>query len=81
MSGIYKVVIKSEDYPNHRVRAVKLEKGDSFYLVGSYNVRVDDKYKNYPAIISRIDYEPKKWWQFWKKKKMIGCQILWIGDD
>lgn len=80
MNEIYKVVIKAEDYPRG-ARVVKLEKGDSFYLVGSRNVKVGDKYKDYPAIISRIDYEPKKWWQFWKKKKMIGCLILWIGDD
>jgi hypothetical protein len=80
MNEIYKVVIKAEDYPNC-ARAVKLEKGDSFILAGSRNVKVGDKYENYPAIISHIYYKPKKWWQFWKKKEMLGCQILWLGED
>lgn len=80
MNEIYKVVNKAEDYPNY-ARVVPLEKGDSFYLVGSRNVKAGDKYKDYPAIVSRIDYKPKKWWQFWKKKEMIGCLILWLGDE
>ena len=79
MKEIYKVVLKAEDYPNS-VRAVKLDRGDGFYLVGSRNVKVGDKYEDYPAIVSRIDYKPKKWWQFWKKKEMLGCQILWLGN-
>ena len=79
MNEIYKVVTKPEDYPNY-ARVVKLDKGDSFYLVGSRNVKTGDKYEDYPAIVSRIDYKPKKWWQLWKKKEMIGCQILWLGN-
>ena len=79
MKEIYKVVLKAEDYPNS-VRAVKLDRGDGFYLVGSRNVKVGDKYEDYPAIVSHIDYKPKKWWQFWKKKEMLGCQILWLGN-
>ena len=79
MGEIYKVVIKPEDYPNS-ARVVKLDKGDCFYLVGSHNVKVGDKYEDYPAMVSRIDYKPKKWWQFWKKKEMIGCQVLWLGN-
>lgn len=80
MNEIYKVVTKAEDYPNY-VRVVPLKKGNTFYLVGSRDVKVGDKYESYPAIISRIYYKPKKWWQFWKKKEMIGCQILWIGNE
>lgn len=80
MNEFYKVVNKAEDYPNC-ARVVKLQKGDGFYLGGSRNVKVGDKYEDYPAIVSRIDYKHKKWWQFWKKKEMIGCQILWLGDE
>ena len=78
MGDIYKVATKAEDYPNY-ARVVPLAKGDGFYLVGSRDVKVGDKYENYPAIVSRIDYKPKKWWQFWKKKEMIGCQVFWLG--
>lgn len=80
MNEIYKVVAKAEDHPNI-ARAVKLQKGDSFYLSGSLNVKVGDKYETYPAVVSHVYYKPKKWWQFWKKKEMIGCQILWLGDE
>jgi hypothetical protein len=80
VNEICKVVTKAEDYHIY-ARVVPLKKGDGFYLVGSRDVKVGDKYENYPAIVSRIDYKPKKWWQFWKKKEMIGCQILWLGDE
>ena len=80
MSGFYKVVTRAEDYPSH-ARVAPLKKGDGFYLVGSRDVKAGDQYENYPAIVSRVDYKPKKWWQFWKKKEMIGCQILWLGDE
>lgn len=43
MNEIYKVVTKAEDYPNY-ARVVPLEKGDGFYLVGSRDVKVGDKY-------------------------------------
>lgn len=62
-------------------RAVKLERGDRIYLMGNHNVKVGCQYENYPAVISRIDYKLKKWWQFWKRREMIGCQILWLGDE
>lgn len=81
MNDAYNVVTKVKYYHDGVVRAVKLNKGDVFYLVGSRNVKVGDKYEDYPAIVSRIDYKPKKWWQFWKKKEMIGCRILWLGNE
>ena len=34
--------------------------------------KVGDFYEKYNAYIERIIYFPKKWWQFWKKKKVIG---------
>lgn len=80
MNTIYKVVTKAEDYPNGaRINALK--KGDCLYFVGNHNVKIGEKYKDHPAIVSRIDYKPKKWWHFWKKKEMIGYQIMWVGDE
>ena len=80
MNKIYKAITKAEDYPNG-ARVCALHKGDCIYIVGNHDVKVGDKYKDQPAIVSRIDYKPKKWWQFWKKKEMAGYQIIWIGDE
>ena len=80
MNTIYKVTTKAEDYPNG-VRVYALKKGDCIYIVGNHNVKMGEKYKNHPAIVSHIDYKPKKWWQFWKKKEMIGYQVMWVGDE
>ena len=80
MNDIYKVVIKAEDYPN-RARVCSLKKGDCMYFVGNHDVKINEQYKDHPAIISHIDYKPKKWWQFWKKKEMIGYRVTWVGDE
>ena len=80
MDTIYKCVIKAEDYPNES-RVVALKKGDCIYFKGNHDVQLGEKYKDHPAIVSRIDYKPKKWWQFWKKKEMIGYQVMWVRDE
>ena len=80
MDTIYKVEIKAEDYPNG-VKVAPLRKGDTIYFIGNHNVKVGEKYKDYPAIVSRIDYKPKRWYEFWKKKEMIGYQVLWVEDE
>ena len=80
MNEICKFVTKTEDYSNG-ARAYPMKKGDCIYIIGNHNVKVGDKYEDYPAIVSRIDYKPKKWWQFWKKKEMIGYQVMWIGSE
>lgn len=80
MNENYKFVTKTEDYSNG-VRVYTVKKGDFIYFVGNDNIKVGDKYKDLPAIVSRIDYKPKKWWQFWKKKEMIGYQVMWVGDE
>lgn len=80
MNTIYKMEIKAGDYPNG-ARVCALKMGDCIYFVGNHDVRLGEKYKDHPAIVSRIDYKPKKWWQFWKKKEMIGYQVMWVGDE
>lgn len=80
MNKIYKDITEAEGYPNG-TRVCALHKGDCIYFVGNHDVKVGDKYEDYPAIVSRIDYKPKKWWQFWKKKEMVGYQVMWIGDE
>ena len=80
MYTICKVEIKAEDYPNG-VKVAHLRKGDTIYFVGHHNVKVGEKYQDHPAIVSRIDYKPKRWFEFWKKKEMIGYQVLWVEDE
>ena len=80
MNIIYKVVTKPEDYPNG-ARVFALKKGDCIWFKGNHDVKIGDKYKDHPAIVSQIDYKPKKWWQFWKKREMIGYQVMWVGDE
>ena len=40
--------------------------------------KLGDKYKDFNAIISRVYYEPKPWWKFWKKKKIFGYEIMFL---
>ena len=73
---IYKIVCKAKDYPNIQVR--ELTSGDSFVIMDRDNiVRPGDRYEDYPATISQILYEPRKWWEFWKKKKQLGFIVMW----
>lgn len=76
--GIYKVVCRAEDYPSTQPRFYKLSSGDSFVLMDRENiVKPGDEYKNYPAFVTRVIYEPRKWWQFWKRKRQLGYVIQW----
>ena len=40
--------------------------------------KLGDKYKDFNAIISGVYYESKSWWQFWKKKKILGYRIMFL---
>lgn len=64
-----------------KARLYRVQRGDRIFLYSDEEVRVGSPYKNYPAIITKIAYSPKKWWQFWKKKKQVGFQILWLADE
>lgn len=60
-------------------RVALISSGDVIWM--SYNgeiYKIGDKYKDFNAIISGIDYEPKSWWQFWKKKKILGYRIMFL---
>ena len=62
-------------------RLYRVARGDRIFLYSDEEVKVSETYKNYPAIVTKIVYSPKKWWQFWKKKKQVGFQILWLADE
>lgn len=76
---VYKAELKAEDYPTSVVRARKCTSGDVFYIVDKENiVKVGDKFKDCPAVIVEVCYAPRKWWQFWKRKKQVGYFVRWL---
>ena len=77
MEIIYKATTKANEYPNNKVHVQPLKSGDVIFIFSHESVKIGDRYKNYTAFISRIIYEPKKWWQFWKRKKQLGYEVTW----
>ena len=60
-------------------RVALISSGDVIWM--SYNgeiYKLGDKYKDFNAIISGVYYESKSWWQFWKKKKILGYRIMFL---
>lgn len=68
------------------MRAYQLNKGDVIYLndVAAYEVyRTNVIYlkqcisfeNNIQVMVTEIEWSKKKWWQFWKKKKFLGCYV------
>ena len=80
MSDIYKLSINHKEYPNG-ARLCRVQRGDRIFLYGDEKVVLGAPYKNYPAIVIKIEYSPKKWWQFWKKKQQIGFLIEWLATE
>lgn len=82
MKTMYKAAVKAEDcygrLDENVVRAVPLQTGDSIFIASSDPVKVGDQYDDYVAIISQVYYEPKRWWEFWKKKKQLGYRVEWV---
>lgn len=74
---LYKYEIRADDYPNSTVKAIPIFKGDPIIIQSKEKVTIGQKYKEYPARISEIIYFPKKWWQFWKKKRQWGYKVMW----
>lgn len=78
------VEIKHYEVSEPVQRCAKLEYG---YLISVSKQVVKGKLKpgqiwpEYPMLkcMLRI-YEPHKWWEFWKWRKLIGYQMMYIGD-
>lgn len=76
--------VSVDDYcTNHAVRCARLHAGDKFtisYRQGE-NFRPGQKYRDFDNfIIDQVIYAPKKWWQFWKRRKVIGYTVMCIKD-
>ena len=81
MSSFAQTTLKSGSIVTLRFAEEVKSNSNVANVVVANNVKVGDKYKDYPAVVSRIDYKSKKWWQFWKKKEIIGYQVMWVGDE
>lgn len=77
MEIMYKATTKESEYLGNKARVQLLKSGDVIFISSQKPIKIGERYKNYPAFISRIIYEPKKWWQLWKRKKQIGYEVTW----
>lgn len=75
----YKITTKPEDYPNGPCRIIPFEDGDSIFVpFKGIGYKLGDRYLECgmtPCYVSKIYYDKHYWWQFWKKKKIIGYNI------
>ena len=76
--------VSVDDYcPNNTLRYVKLCAGDTFTISNRQgeNFKPGQKYLGFDNLmVYRIIYAPKKWWQFWKRRKVIGYIVMCIKD-
>lgn len=75
MSEIYKVYMTA-DSP---VRVESLEKGDAIIFETNKPYKIGERFDKYPnLIVDKVFYEPKKWYQFWKKDIVVGIRLIRI---
>ena len=70
-------------YPNQTARYVRLRAGDQFTVSRQKgeDFKPGQKYQGFDDfIVNRVIYTPKKWWKFWKRRKVIGYTVLCIKD-
>ena len=69
--------------PNKMLKHRKLVKGDEFSISHKQgeSFKVGEKYKGFDNLmVMEVVYAPKKWWRFWKKRKVIGYVVRCIKD-
>ena len=61
-------------------RLVKLYSGDIFTVFDDeHSVKCGDRVSEY-GIVIEVNYNKKKWWQFWRKKKQVSYTVLWASS-
>lgn len=80
-----KMVFEADSYPNY-VQAVPLQQGETIWMRATSNdpaYRVGDLYQvgSCRFDVSQIYYEPRRWWQFWKKKRPLGYLLRYQGGE
>lgn len=81
MKEVYQVTIKAEDYPDANPRVIEAHNVSIYIAVKNnetFPYTVGDKYKDYNAVVEEIIYTPKKWWEFWKHKKVLSAVIRFL---
>ena len=82
---IYAVVKRVEEYnviPDLRI--YELRNSDTVVIskqIVKDKLRIGDKWEQYPYMtcVSKI-YEPHKWWQFWKWRKLVGYEMRYCKE-
>lgn len=73
----------AEEYPNSRAEIRPLAVGEKFtipiqqdkvYKVGNY-FQDNDRF-----MVTKVFHKPKKWWQFWKHRQIVGYEVTCVRD-
>lgn len=87
MSNGFKVLeISADDYPSSNIfRIQPMRNGDVLYVFPDENDPVFSAGDIYPKynkhfVVYKAFYEPKHWWQFWKKKVLVGYVLMYKED-
>lgn len=80
MNEIFKMVYNADAYPNQAVKAMSLQKGDEFFITHTNEALVPgQKYKSYDGlVVKQVVLKPKPWWQFWKRREVLGYVIMCV---
>ena len=80
MTEFYEVSSNTKFCKAPSARLFKLQKGDIFTLRYPTE-KIINSLKDMDNIkVIKVVYEPKKWWQFWKKRKIFEYKIMCIKD-
>ena len=66
--------------PNPTYRGYKLKKGDIFTFRYPSEKMLDSLKDMDNIKVIKVTYEPRKWWQFWKKRKIFEYKIMCVKD-
>lgn len=58
----------------------RITKGTVFTVRAKGDEKVGQQFEQFPAVIIKVIYEPKRWWQFWKRKKPFILHVEWMGE-
>ena len=74
---MFVVNINSTTDKSGMARVRKLQSGDSFIVSHKDKTyHVGERYDGYNNLyIQKVWYSPRKWWQFWKKRNILGYTV------
>lgn len=78
---IIKMYSTASNFPQTRLR--QMSYGDIIYYRPYDSIKYKYKVGQYfhafyhEWLIIKIYYKPRKWWQFWKKREIIGLELMY----